>query len=168
MLGVSDERLQTLAEMSTLPVQRRMARQRRESLQTALPYMRTEGQTARFQGLNEMGIQMSDTPRTDAAEFPAEDARNIMCVRADFARQLERELSAVTLDCANTLGTAAARIKVLERGVSRLLDLRDKEMDARERYGASEAFGWRPEEHAHEVDLAYIELRAAFDARSAA
>jgi hypothetical protein len=35
---------------------------------------------------------MSDTPRTDAAEFHAGDARNIMCVRAEFARQLEREL----------------------------------------------------------------------------
>lgn len=40
---------------------------------------------------------MSDTPRTDAAEFPAEDARNIMCVRADFSRQLERELQAALM-----------------------------------------------------------------------
>ncbi len=34
------------------------------------------------------------TPRTDAAEFHASEARNIMCVRADFARHLERDLNA--------------------------------------------------------------------------
>jgi hypothetical protein len=34
------------------------------------------------------------TPESDRAEFHSSDARNVLCVRSEFARQLERRLAA--------------------------------------------------------------------------
>ena len=56
------------------------------------------------------------TPRVDVWEFSANDARNIMCVRAEEARTLERELTARTAELEEArevvtrLGEQAARL----------------------------------------------------------
>ena len=67
---------------------------------------------------------MSDTPRTDAAAFPVmtwPSGDNPMVVRADFARQLERELDASNVqayafiaECHRTKDTLEAIIPALE------------------------------------------------------
>ena len=56
---------------------------------------------------------MSDTPRTDAAEYESQDepVTKLGAVDAEFARQLERELNA-----------ANERIKQLEESENRMLN----------------------------------------------
>ena len=56
---------------------------------------------------------MSDTPRTDAAEYESQDepVSKLGAVDVDFARQLERELNA-----------ANERIKQLEESENRMLN----------------------------------------------
>ena len=57
--------------------------------------------------------EMSDTPRTDAAEYESQDepVTKLGAVDAEFARQLERELNA-----------ANERIKRLEESENRMLN----------------------------------------------
>jgi hypothetical protein len=57
--------------------------------------------------------KMSDTPRTDAAEYESQDepVEKLGAVDVDFARQLERELNA-----------ANERIKRLEESENRMLN----------------------------------------------
>jgi len=68
---------------------------------------------------------MSDTPRTDAAEFPPSASASAIArvVEADFVRTLERELAAVTAENAALRANSAEATELLR-------EIRDGEVNA--------------------------------------
>lgn len=100
---------------------------------------------------------MSDTPRTDAESFHSSMAQNITCVRAEFARQLERELSEVKAKLGEAEKERDAIRKAFEESST------DAENELRAKLAASEARGKGMEQDAKRWDV--IRNHARFSTR---